>query len=53
MAGYGNKLEVAGLLECQSMGMKGTHIRILNEKLLTELRKYEEEKKYLNSWKVR
>ena len=29
------KLEGAGVLEVQSMGMRGTHIRVLNESLLT------------------
>ena len=31
------KLESAGVIESRSLGMKGTHIRILNEKLLDEL----------------
>ena len=47
------KLELARLLISQSMGVKGTHIRILNENLLTELRKYEEERSHLNSWRGR
>lgn len=47
------KLELAQLLVSQSMGVKGTHIRILNENLLTELRKYEEERSQLNSWRGR
>jgi len=47
------KLELARLLVSQSMGVKGTHIRILNENLLTELRKYEEERSQLNSWRGR
>ena len=47
------KLELAQLLVSQSMGVKGTHIRILNEHLLTELRKYEEERSQLNSWRGR
>ena len=29
------KLEGAGVLEVKSMGMRGTHIRVLNETLLT------------------
>ncbi|MCC5912019.1 MAG: GTP-sensing pleiotropic transcriptional regulator CodY [Clostridiaceae bacterium] len=33
------KFESAGVIESRSLGMKGTHIRILNEKLLEELRK--------------
>ena len=28
------KLEGAGILEVQSMGMRGTHIRVLNETIL-------------------
>ncbi len=31
------KLESAGVIESRSLGMKGTHIKILNEKLLDEL----------------
>jgi transcriptional pleiotropic repressor len=31
------KLESAGVIESRSLGMKGTHIKILNEELLTEL----------------
>lgn len=33
------KFESAGVIESRSLGMKGTHIKILNEKLLTELNK--------------
>ena len=33
------KLESAGVIESRSLGMKGTHIKILNEELLTELNK--------------
>lgn len=33
------KFESAGVIESRSLGMKGTHIRILNEKLLDELNK--------------
>jgi len=33
------KFESAGVIESRSLGMKGTHIRILNEKLLDELKK--------------
>lgn len=33
------KFESAGLIESRSLGMKGTHIRILNDKLLDELKK--------------
>lgn len=33
------KLESAGVIESRSLGMKGTYIRILNEKLLPELKK--------------
>lgn len=33
------KFESAGVIESRSLGMKGTHIRILNEKLLPELQK--------------
>ncbi|MGB9779289.1 GTP-sensing pleiotropic transcriptional regulator CodY [Caldanaerobacter sp.] len=33
------KFESAGIIESRSLGMKGTHIRILNEKLLEELEK--------------
>lgn len=31
------KLESAGIIESRSLGMKGTHIKILNEELLAEL----------------
>lgn len=33
------KFESAGVIESRSLGMKGTYIRILNEKLLDELKK--------------
>ncbi|MDW8801036.1 GTP-sensing pleiotropic transcriptional regulator CodY [Clostridium sp. A1-XYC3] len=33
------KFESAGVIESRSLGMKGTHIRILNEKLIDELKK--------------
>ncbi|SHH42338.1 transcriptional pleiotropic repressor [Clostridium collagenovorans DSM 3089] len=33
------KFESAGVIESRSLGMKGTHIRILNDKLLDELEK--------------
>lgn len=33
------KFESAGVIESRSLGMKGTHIKVLNEKLLTELKK--------------
>lgn len=33
------KLESAGVIESRSLGMKGTHIKVLNEKLLDELDK--------------
>ena len=33
------KLESAGVIESRSLGMKGTHIKILNEKLFDELEK--------------
>jgi transcriptional pleiotropic repressor len=33
------KFESAGVIESRSLGMKGTHIRILNEKLFDELKK--------------
>jgi len=33
------KLESAGIIESRSLGMKGTYIKILNEKLLDELKK--------------
>lgn len=33
------KFESAGVIESRSLGMKGTHIRILNTRLLDELRK--------------
>ncbi|MDR1245730.1 MAG: GTP-sensing pleiotropic transcriptional regulator CodY [Clostridiales Family XIII bacterium] len=33
------KLESAGIIESRSLGMKGTHIRILNEKFMEELNK--------------
>ncbi len=33
------KFESAGVIESRSLGMKGTHIRILNPNLLEELQK--------------
>ena len=33
------KLESAGIIESRSLGMKGTHIKVLNNKLLDELEK--------------
>ena len=33
------KFESAGVIESRSLGMKGTHIKILNEKLIHELKK--------------
>lgn len=33
------KFESAGVIESRSLGMKGTHIKILNDKLIEELRK--------------
>ncbi|NLC02855.1 MAG: GTP-sensing pleiotropic transcriptional regulator CodY [Tissierellia bacterium] len=33
------KLESAGVIESRSLGMKGTHIKILNDKLVDELKK--------------
>lgn len=33
------KFESAGVIESRSLGMKGTHIKVLNEKLLSELNK--------------
>lgn len=36
------KLESAGVIESRSLGMKGTHIKILNDKLLDELEKIRE-----------
>ena len=33
------KFESAGVVESRSLGMKGTHIKILNDKLLEELKK--------------
>ncbi|HBG7759166.1 TPA: GTP-sensing pleiotropic transcriptional regulator CodY, partial [Clostridioides difficile] len=33
------KFESAGVIESRSLGMKGTHIRILNDKLTDELKK--------------
>lgn len=33
------KFESAGVIESRSLGMKGTHMRILNDRLLEELRK--------------
>ncbi len=33
------KVESAGVIESRSLGMKGTHIRVLNDRLLPELRK--------------
>ena len=36
------KLESAGVIESRSLGMKGTHIKILNHKLIEELKKARE-----------
>src|SRR5699024_9855948 len=36
------KFESAGVIESRSLGMKGTHIKILNDKLLDELEKVAE-----------
>lgn len=33
------KLESAGVIESRSLGMKGTHIRVLNDKFLSEIEK--------------
>lgn len=33
------KFESAGVIESRSLGMKGTHIKILNDKLIDELNK--------------
>jgi transcriptional pleiotropic repressor len=33
------KLESAGVIESRSLGMKGTYIKVLNDKFLTELEK--------------
>lgn len=33
------KFESAGVIESRSLGMKGTHIRVLNDRLLAELKK--------------
>jgi transcriptional pleiotropic repressor len=33
------KLESAGVLESRSLGMKGTYIRVLNDMLISEVRK--------------
>lgn len=35
------KLESAGIIESKSLGMKGTHIKVLNDKFLGELKKTE------------
>ena len=32
------KLESAGVIESRSLGMKGTHIKVINEKLLEYLK---------------
>ncbi len=34
------KFESAGVIESRSLGMKGTHIKILNDKLLDELKRF-------------
>ena len=34
------KLESAGVIESRSLGMKGTHIRILNDKFIEEMEKF-------------
>lgn len=38
------KFESAGVIESRSLGMKGTHIKVLNEKLLEELEKMTQNK---------
>jgi len=35
------KFESAGVIESRSLGMKGTFIKILNDKLIDELKKYQ------------
>ncbi|MDR0879830.1 MAG: GTP-sensing pleiotropic transcriptional regulator CodY [Clostridioides sp.] len=37
------KFESAGVIESRSLGMKGTHIKVLNDKLLDELKKLKSE----------
>ena len=37
------KLESAGVIESRSLGMKGTHIKVLNDKFLVELEKLRSE----------
>jgi transcriptional pleiotropic repressor len=34
------KFESAGVIESRSLGMKGTHIKILNDKLIDELKRF-------------
>ena len=38
------KFESAGVIESRSLGMKGTHIKILNDKLMEELKKLKNHK---------
>ncbi|MCQ6274808.1 GTP-sensing pleiotropic transcriptional regulator CodY [Bacillus sp. V3B] len=41
------KLESAGVIESRSLGMKGTHLKVLNDKFLIELEKLKSNKSYL------
>jgi transcriptional pleiotropic repressor len=45
------KLESAGVIESKSLGMKGTYIRVLNDNLPEELKKYNSSRKLVKNLK--
>lgn len=47
------KLEIAGLVESNSLGMKGTYIKIKNKALLEVMAKYAKNMSFMNSWRGR
>jgi transcriptional pleiotropic repressor len=40
------KFESAGVIQSRSLGMKGTHIKVLNEKIFDELKKYRDSSRH-------
>ena len=47
------KLEIAGLVESKSLGMKGTYIKVKNKALLEVMDNYKKNMSFINSWKGR
>lgn len=47
------KLEIAGLVASNSLGMKGTYIKIKNKVLLEVMAKYAKNMSFMNSWRGR